>query len=580
MTALSSYSTGAVAVSADGTTVTGTSTLWLTAGNAKPGDLFQSGHFSAFITDVTDDTHFTITPWSGSTLSGASYAIWKVAQPGVVGLNIARDVDKLTTAFNTSGFFVFVDIAATVPDPSLGDDGQYALQPTTGKQWVKSSGVWTYQGIYKAFQLKGAWDSATAYSVGDVVTLSGSSYACVLDHTNHTPPNVTYWQLLASKGDTGTTGATGAAGANAPTYGGTSTTSLVIGTGSKVFTTQAGLAYTNGARVRASSAANTSNWMEGLATYSGTTLTMTSDKTNGSGTLADWSFNIAGAPGAGDLSSANNLSDLASASTARDNLGVPQTYGQCRLTLSGGNLVLAPFNGNRLTIAGAPQLVPDAGVSLAATSLTPGGLYYIYAYMNSGVMTLEASATAHATSTTSGNKGTEIKSGDNTRTLVGMARPVAGPAWADSDAQRFVRSWFNDGGVEQRNTVSAGTRPTVTSVSPTFAEIASAARIEALLWAGERWVLDGSGGGWLGAVGAVYFALGVNGITPEQGGGFGNSSSSGMTVTLNAASLKTGLSEGYSYATMLGAVSSNTATYISSGIDPLGCTIRGVTRRN
>ncbi|MGY3117914.1 hypothetical protein ACVWXQ_001851 [Bradyrhizobium sp. S3.14.4] len=297
MTALSSYSTGTVAVAADGTTVTGTSTIWSSAGNVKPGDLFQSGHYVVPITDVTDDTHLVITPWPGSTLGGASYTIWKVSQQRIVGETYARSVDQLVSAMDTSGFFVFVNINQTVPDPSLGDDGQYAFQPTTGKTWVKSAGVWSYLGIYKAFQLKGAWSGATAYTAGDVVTLGGSSYACVLDHTNHTPPNVTYWQLLAAKGDTGSTGATGAG------YGGTSTTSLAIATGSKVFTTQAGLAYQTGARVRASSAANPSNWMEGVATYSGTTLTINVDKIGGSGTLADWNFNIIGEPGTGAVTS-------------------------------------------------------------------------------------------------------------------------------------------------------------------------------------------------------------------------------------------------------------------------------------
>ena len=76
-------------------------------------------------------------------------------------------------------------------------------------------------------------------------------------------------------------------------YGGSSATSLAIGTGSKVFTTQSGLAY-NGARVRAASAANLNNFMEGPATYSGTTLTMTCDLVGGSGTHADWLFSIAG----------------------------------------------------------------------------------------------------------------------------------------------------------------------------------------------------------------------------------------------------------------------------------------------
>lgn len=343
MTALNSYSTGTVAVSADGTTVTGTSTLWLNTGNVKPGDLFQSGHFCATITDVTDDTHLTITPWPGSALSGATYKIWKVSQQRIVGETYARDVDKAVSAWNTSGFFVFVDINQTVPDPSLGDDGQYAFQPTTGKTWAKVAGIWSYLGIYKAFQLKGAWSGATAYTVNDVVTLSGSSYACVLDHTNHTPPNATYWQLLASIGATGNTGPTGAG------YGGTSTTSLAIGTGSKVFTTQAGLAYTNGARVRASSAANTANWMEGVVTYSGTTLTMTSDKTGGSGTLADWNLNVAGQPGAGDLLSTNNGSDFANAQTTRGNLGILSPP-QGRLTLVSGTPVMTTSQASKTTL--------------------------------------------------------------------------------------------------------------------------------------------------------------------------------------------------------------------------------------
>jgi len=108
-------------------------------------------------------------------------------------------------------------------------------------------------------------------------------------------------------------------------YGGTSATSLLIGTGIKSFTTQGSLAY-DGARVRAASAANPNNWMEGIADYSGTTLTMTSDKIGGSGTHADWLFAIAGQPGvdgtgAGDMLAANNLSELtATAATARKNI--------------------------------------------------------------------------------------------------------------------------------------------------------------------------------------------------------------------------------------------------------------------
>lgn len=63
---------------------------------------------------------------------------------------------------------------------------------------------------------EGDWSSLTAYAVDDAVTHLGSSYICVLSHTNQEPPNVTYWDVLAQKGDTGATGATGATGPEGP----------------------------------------------------------------------------------------------------------------------------------------------------------------------------------------------------------------------------------------------------------------------------------------------------------------------------------------------------------------------------
>src|SRR6202030_3101260 len=106
-------------------------------------------------------------------------------------------------------------------------------------------------------------------------------------------------------GAPGATGATGATGAQGPTgatgagYTATSATSLPIGTGSATFTTQAGLAYTAGARARTSSAANATHYMEGLVTsYSGTSLVINVDNTSGGGTHADWDIDLAGDVGA------------------------------------------------------------------------------------------------------------------------------------------------------------------------------------------------------------------------------------------------------------------------------------------
>ncbi|MGY3082381.1 hypothetical protein ACVWZZ_008789 [Bradyrhizobium sp. LM6.10] len=325
MTALYSYSTGTVSVAADGTTVTGVGPIW-TGTNARPGDILQIGDFQSIITDVTDITHLEIPPWGGGVQSAVAYKIWQVSPQRFAGAQAMLDVSALVAALNTTGFFVFVDVALTTPDPSLGDDGQYAFQPTTGKTWAKVAGVWTYLGIYKGFNFTGAYNGSTTYSLNDVMTDAGSSYVWInaTPGSGHAAPNATYWQLLASIGNTGNTGPTGAG------YGGTSTTSLAIAVASKVFATQAGLAYTNGARVRASSAANTSNWMEGVATYSGTTLTIAVNKIGGSGTFADWNFNVVGEPGAGDMLKTDNLSGLASAATSQKNLGVREVLTAAR----------------------------------------------------------------------------------------------------------------------------------------------------------------------------------------------------------------------------------------------------------
>ena len=60
-----------------------------------------------------------------------------------------------------------------------------------------------------AYLSKGAYNSATQYEKNDVVTYQGSSYVSLQATKGNVPTNATYWQLIASKGDTGSTGATG-----------------------------------------------------------------------------------------------------------------------------------------------------------------------------------------------------------------------------------------------------------------------------------------------------------------------------------------------------------------------------------
>ena len=217
-------------------------------------------------------------------------------------------------------------------------------------------------------------------------------------------------------------------------------------------------------------------------------------------------------------------------------------HGQCRLALSGGNLLLSPYSGNNLNINGTPQAIPSAGVSLSPSGLlapvnistvsvssnvatintatahgfatgntawvnssnlgvingtvtvtsstqytiplthanlastadtgSTGLLYYVYAFMVGATMTLEAVPVGHSTSATT---GVEQKSTDATRALVGLARTVAGPAFADSLTQRFVASWFNRAlRLGQINNISTSTSSAaLTPLANTLVEVLS-----------------------------------------------------------------------------------------------------------
>ena len=103
--------------------------------------------------------------------------------------------------------------------------------------------------------------------------------------------------------------------------------------------------------------------------------------------------------------------------------------GQCYLEFTSTTvLTLKQKNGRFIQIAGELHEIPAAGTALGTGGLSSNTLYYIYAYDNSGTLALEASTTAWTVSTTAGNEGMPIETGDNTRTLVGITytdNPVA-----------------------------------------------------------------------------------------------------------------------------------------------------------
>lgn len=164
---------------------------------------------------------------------------------------------------------------------------------------------------------------------------------------------------------------------------------------------------------------------------------------------------------------------------------VSPAHGNCVLTLSGSNLVLKPWRGNGLVIGGVSYQIPSDGISLPVTGMVAETLYYVYAYINSGAMTLERATTTHSTHT----DGVEIKTGDATRTLVGMARPVAGPAFSATQNCMLVRSWFNRTTAERR---PRSLQPAeISRNNANYAEVGTTTRVEFLVWSDEQVSLSG-----------------------------------------------------------------------------------------
>jgi len=118
---------------------------------------------------------------------------------------------------------------------------------------------------------------------------------------------------------------------------------------------------------------------------------------------------------------------------------------QCRLTKDGSNTKFAPIGiGNLVPIKDSDgwflRQIASAGITLAVTGLSVDTFYRIYAFDSSGTVTLEASTTGTAIDT---DTGVRIKSGDATRTFVGIAYTDNPLAWTDSATERWVRSFYN-----------------------------------------------------------------------------------------------------------------------------------------
>lgn len=236
------------------------------------------------------------------------------------------------------------------------------------------------------------------------------------------------------------------------------------------------------------------------------------------------------------------------------------SHGECRLTKSGVNLLLSPQDGNQVLIDGVPQVVPSAGVTLAATGLTIDTDHFIYVFMSGATMTLEALTTGHSTDSST---GVEIKTADSTRTLVGLGRPITGPAWQDAADQRFVISWFNRKDIRGFANFTTN-RTSTSSANPPTAEIDQEIRNEFLTWGDEAVTAMASGGNESSVPTNVFTALSYDAtgtVDPTQTA----LPASGQPLSVGFANAADSLSEGYHFLTVKGATSSGTGTWRGSG---------------
>ena len=249
-----------------------------------------------------------------------------------------------------------------------------------------------------------------------------------------------------------------------------------------------------------------------------------------------------------------------------------------------------PFDGDTIRIAGITYQIPSAGIAgVANTSVFVNGsgssnlgastLYYVYCFNNAGTLTADFSTTAYAVSATAGNVGTYIKSGDETRTLIGMIRTNGSSQFADGATQRFVRSWFNDPGIAGTNNLTTGRTTTSTS----SVELNSEIRVEFISWTGEIIQAQGSGicSNSLSSAGnETRTGLGFDGTTFEDTVSIGVNTVNSYAVCIGMALNKTGLAEGYHYMTLLGYVNNaGTGNWNGSGTAGTRCTITLSARR-
>jgi hypothetical protein len=179
--------------------------------------------------------------------------------------------------------------------------------------------------------------------------------------------------------------------------------------------------------------------------------------------------------------------------------------------VSATQIKFAPYKGASVQIAGTIYAIPAAGITAANTAVLINGVsgnlaasttYYVYLANISSTLTVDFSTTGHSTDTTAGNVGIEIKTGDNTRSLIGMIRTNTSSQFFDDNVSNFgVATWFN----KRKRILQGANSGTITGIgagSPTIFFTS----LNALNWANEPPMLHLSGIGSDDTANAIFLA--------------------------------------------------------------------------
>jgi len=311
-------------------------------------------------------------PATGGPCAVAWAAGWKWGKGGQdaqpIGSVIASSVDTYSFQKQSNGNYHGVMIGQSGPTGA----GYFATSVTSLTPGTGTRALTTQLGL--AYSI-GARARATSASTGDYFEGVVASYVSgVLTITADTFVGVTArtdWNINVS-GNAGAAGPTGASGSS--NFAGTSVTSNVVGLGSLVFTTQAGLAFVVGTRTRFANSVSPANFVEGVITaYSGTSITVLADLVGGTGTFTSWNLSIAGQPGTGGGSAITRVQMMGS--NAADIVLTSTTLAD----VTGYTVSLAAVVNDRIEIfwkmdgyTSVANTSPSFGMKVNVTDITPG----------------------------------------------------------------------------------------------------------------------------------------------------------------------------------------------------------------